>query len=87
MLATDPQQHSPPTPLTPVCRISETLKEAVDKLNARHDGGRSAQAMRPIDSIERTLDNQLRALTDIEARTSHYDGQLSDLALSYSMPN
>lgn len=67
--------------------MSETLKEAIGKLNERYEGGRPARAMRPMESIERTLDNQLRALTDIETRTSEFEGQLADLAFGYSVPN
>jgi hypothetical protein len=60
------------------CRTAESLKETVDKVNGR----RSRAAADPAARIERTLDNQLAALRDIDARTADVERALERMGVS-----
>ena len=72
-----------------LCSICDKLKDAIDDLNTRSAVGRpgTAQAMKPLQSIERTLDNQLHALQNIENRTADLEKMMNDVAMGVNMPN
>eukprot|EP01025_Chloroclados_australasicus_P026091 TRINITY_DN25924_c0_g1_i2.p1 TRINITY_DN25924_c0_g1~~TRINITY_DN25924_c0_g1_i2.p1 ORF type:complete len:178 (-),score=24.81 TRINITY_DN25924_c0_g1_i2:156-689(-) len=55
-------------------QIADDLKSAIEKLNASRGGARSG--LGPAASIERTLDNQLSALRDIDDRTKDIGRQI-----------
>ena len=62
------------------CRTAEGLKEAMDKVNSRRSGASASDA--PAARIERTLDNQLNALRDLDDRAAQAEQELERMGIS-----
>ena len=60
------------------CRTADDLRRAVDKVNSRRGGG-SGSAADPAAKLERTLDNQLSALRELDRGTREVEERLAAL--------
>ena len=59
------------------CRTADDLRRAVDKVNSRRGGGSGSAG--PAAMLERTLDNQLSALRELDRGTREVEERLAAL--------